>query len=602
MSEMDSEAFTVTHYSLREIRERMAPIVRKNAPALSLASILVSVTGLTQAVGPLFGKYIIDVGIAQKNLRLILIAGAIFLALQLVRMALWYASQVLILNVSENVVYALRSQGFRHLTRLCMRFHSRFASGFIHDRIFERAICSIGGFTNYAFSNVAVYITGLVFSLILCLYLSAGMTAVIMLGAVGYVAVSRRVSPRIYRKTLDANDAHTTIHAFLLDKLRGAKTIQALALEERVEQDFNARIGPVKQKWLAAQLEMRRLQFFSEGLSTFIATVVYVLGAYLVIGWDMKLGTMVAFIGYQGQLISFVSQLANMQGQLSIARTGFDQFYTVMDTESTVVERPDARMPDPIRGALAFRGVSFNYGDQPVIQGMTCDVPPGQIVALVGRSGAGKTTVTNLLMRFYDPDRGTIALDGADIRDLPVRAYRSCYGIVMQDPFLFDDTIAANLRCADADATDAELWDVLDKAHAREFVETFAEKLRYQVGEGGCRLSGGQRQRLSIARCMLLQPRFLILDEATSALDSESEMMVQKALGALFKGRTAFVIAHRLSTIRHADRILVMDKGRVVEDGSFDSLLARDGLFAHLHRIATGANVREARLDEAGFV
>lgn len=598
----DGESVPISRYSLRDIGRRIWPLVGRNARALVVASLLVSVTGMTQAVGPLFGKYIIDDALPKHELRLVLYAGLLFLALQLFRMGLWYASQILILRVSEDVVYALRAQGFRHLTRLCMRFHSRVSSGFLHDRIFERAICSVGGFTNYVFSNLAVYVSGLVFSLILCLWLSPGMTAVIMLGALGYVAVSRRISPRIYEKSLDAHDAHSKIHGFLLDKLRGTKTIQAFALEDQVEEDFQARIEPTKRKWIAAQLEIRRLQFFTEGLSVFIATVVYVLGAYLVLEWNMKLGTMVAFIGYQAQLISFVSQLANMQGQLSMARAGFDQFYTVMDTESSVVEKPGAAMPAVMTGEITFRQVSFSYdGTQPVIDGFDLTVAPGQTVALVGRSGAGKTTITNLLLRFYDPDTGALLLDGTDIRDLPVRPYRSCFGVVLQDPFLFDDTVAANLRCADPDATDAELEAALAQAQARDFVWSFPDRLKHRVGEGGNRLSGGQRQRLAIARCMLFKPRILILDEATSALDNESELAVQQALQALFSGRTAFVIAHRLSTIRHADRILVLDRGRIVEDGDFDSLLARHGLFAHLHGIATSAGVREARLAEAGF-
>jgi ATP-binding cassette subfamily B protein len=204
-------------------------------------------------------------------------------------------------------------------------------------------------------------------------------------------------------------------------------------------------------------------------------------------------------------------------------------------------------------------------------------------------------------MRFYDPNTGAVRLDGKDIRELPLREYRSLFGVVLQEAFLFDDTIAANLRCGKPDATGQEVRQALVQAQALEFVERLSGGLDYRVGEAGANLSGGQRQRLAIARCMLCRPRFLVLDEATSALDNESERLVQKALEALFRERTAFIIAHRLSTIRRVDRILVLDEGRLVEDGDFGALVDAGGLFSHLHAIATSTSERRIKLSEAGF-
>ncbi len=204
-------------------------------------------------------------------------------------------------------------------------------------------------------------------------------------------------------------------------------------------------------------------------------------------------------------------------------------------------------------------------------------------------------------MRFYDPDAGSILLDGHDIRELPLTSYRSLYGVVLQDPYLFDTTIANNLRYVRPEATDDELVDILGKARAWEFVESFPDKLGHRVGEGGGQLSGGQRQRIAIARCMLAKSRFVILDEATSALDAESEDLVHEAMASLFIDRTVFVVAHRLRTIRNASRVIVMDKGKLVEQGSFDGLLAADGLFKHLHDIATSMESRRSRVDHAGF-
>ena len=282
-------------------------------------------------------------------------------------------------------------------------------------------------------------------------------------------------------------------------------------------------------------------------------------------------------------------------------RVGFDQLYTVLETRSTVKEQPAAKLPAPLRGELAFRGVTFGYEQEPILRDVSFTVPFGETVALVGRSGAGKTTVANLLMRFFDPKSGKITLDGIDVRELPLRPYRALFWVVHQDPFLFNDTLETNLRYVNPTASEEELWDVLARAQAADFVRQLPDGLQHQVGEGGGGLSGGQRQRIAIARCLLNDPRFLILDEATSALDSETEAAVHHAFEELFADRTAIIIAHRLGTIRRANRVLVLDEGRVVEEGSGASLLAQEGLFRRLHDIATGGSLHGGRGEDAGF-
>jgi len=591
----------VNHYTVREIVRRVKPFVTPHRWRLRLAITLIVLTGVAFTIPPIFTKFMIDEALPARSIKLALGAAAIFLMAMALRMVLWYIASMIVLYMREVVLFQLRSTGFRHLQRLCLRFHNRYPSGMLYDRLFERSICYVGGFLTTLFSNVALYITGFVFSLVVCLYQDYRLTIVIFVGAVGHVTIARIMSPRIRKKTLECSDAHNWIAGYILDKLRGTKTIQAFALEDHTQADFDRRVWPMQQKYIMAHREGLRLGFVSEGIGYLTTAMIFVMGAYAVFNWHKTPGDLMLFVGYQAQLTNTIRMLTNVYGQSAVARAGFDQIFTVLDTRSTIAERPDSVMPTNIKGDLEFSNVSFAYEQKPVLSDLNLKIPAGQTIALVGRSGGGKSTVANMLLRFYDPDSGSILLDGTDIRSMPIRQYRSQFGVVLQDPFLFDDTIAGNLRCARPDATDEQIIDALERACALDFVEELSAGIHHRVGEAGGRLSGGQRQRIAVARCMLLRPRFLILDEATSALDNESERYVQQAFDALFEGRTVFIIAHRLSTIRGADRILVVDNGRLVEDGSFEELLDQQGVFHRLYTIATSSSARNIKLDEAGF-
>jgi ABC-type multidrug transport system fused ATPase/permease subunit len=298
----------------------------------------------------------------------------------------------------------------------------------------------------------------------------------------------------------------------------------------------------------------------------------------------MKIGTLVAFISYQGMMTGMISQLANVAATYGAAAAGLEQIYEVLDEEPTVVESPDAVTPESPKGRITFENIHFAYEqDKPVMNGVTVDIPAGQSVALVGPSGGGKSTFANLLLRLYDPDAGSIRLDSRDIKELSLSDYRSLFGVVLQEPFLFNETIYDNLKAVKTDATDEEIRDALTRAQAWDFVNNLNGGWDFKVGEGGSQLSGGQRQRIALARCILTDPKIMVLDEATSALDNQSEALVQTALEEMMHSRTVVVIAHRLSTVRNVDRILVLKDGRIVQDGNFDQLCREPGLFRDLH-------------------
>jgi len=600
---MNQSDLDVRHYGWGEIARRFGPLVRPHRLRCLWAALLVGGVGIALAAQPLFAKYVIDVAIPQRHLGLALAAAGVFLAVMFARMLLWFRAMTIIYSVQQTIVFDLRSSSFAHLQRLCLRFHTRFSSGFIYERVFGNSINTLGNFMYVVFSQLVAYAVGLLFSLGFCLYLSPLLTAVILVGGLTYVSAARILSGRIYARTRESNEAGMAVVNVLMDKLRGIRTIQSFALEDRMQDELNRQLRPAMHKWLASVLESLKLSFVTEGLGYLLTAAVVVSGAWLVMGnaGRFPLGTLVAFMGYQGALISMISAITNIFGQAMGARTAFDQLYSVLDTHSTVADRDGAAMPPGLQPRLEFRDVTFAYADDPVLRNVNLTIPPCRSIALVGRSGSGKTTLASLMLRFYDPVEGAILLDGHDIRDLPVREYRAGFGVVLQDPFLFDTTVEENLRMVRPDMGEPEMIDVLRQAGAWEFVERLPGGLRYQVGEGGARLSGGQRQRLALARCLLTRSRFVILDEATSALDPETEQNVQAGIDALCRGRTLIVVAHRLSTIRHAHHIVVMDAGRVVEQGSYDELMARGGFFSRLHAIAVSTSTRRLKLDEAGF-
>ncbi|MFA9480307.1 ABC transporter ATP-binding protein [Phycisphaerales bacterium AB-hyl4] len=585
----DGPVLDLRKHSLREIAARLGPILRPHRGRLVVGCTLIAIAGGIFGVMPLFLKYLIDEAIPQRSMQLTLLISGGFVLTHAIRTGIWFIAMQQILLTQEKITFALRNAGFSHLQRLSLRFHHRFPSGFLYQSVFGTAINAVGGAMQTIFKQLSLYIVAMATSLIACLMLSVPMTAIILAGCVGYVVISRWTSPQIYRATRLKNESQNQISDFIVDRLRGTRTIQAMAIEQQVEDEFATRLWPAQLRALDAVKQTFRLSVITNMAGYFVTACIMLAGAYAIFEMDLSLGDLVAFMAYQATFITIVATLTNVWGDITAARAGLDQLLTILNTPSHVEERPHATMPASVHGDLTLENMSFGYEpDQLVLQNLNLTFPRGQSVALVGASGGGKTTLANLLLRFYDPTHGRILLDGNDIRELPLKNYRSLFGVVLQDPYLFNTSIEANLRCARPEASEAEIIEALDRARAWEFVQHLPGKLQYQVGEGGSRLSGGQRQRLAIARCIMLQSRFVILDEPTSALDVESERAVQEAFDSLFADRTTFVIAHRLSTIRHADRILVLQNGQVIQDGHYDQLVAERGVFQRLHAMAAG--------------
>ncbi|HEY9857083.1 MAG TPA: ABC transporter ATP-binding protein, partial [Stenomitos sp.] len=343
-------------------------------------------------------------------------------------------------------------------------------------------------------------------------------------------------------------------------------------------------------------LELRDIQirrsllwrWFTLSLGLFSAlgpAIIYWYGGHLIVSHVLTVGTLVAFVAYLGRLYSPISALANVHVEVMSALAVFERLFGVMDLVPSIQDRPGARAIERVDGELRFEHVSFRYREErTLLQDIDFTAPPGSLVAVVGPSGAGKTSLSYLIPRFYDPDAGRVLLDGQDIRDLTLESLEAQIGVVTQEPFLFHTTIRENLLYAKPSATPEELVAACRAANIHDLIASLPEGYDSVVGERGYRMSGGEKQRLALARVILKSPRVLILDEATSSLDSHSEALIQQALNTVMQGRTTLAIAHRLSTILHADLILVMEGGRIVDRGTHAELLSRGGLYEQLYR------------------
>jgi ATP-binding cassette, subfamily B, multidrug efflux pump len=373
------------------------------------------------------------------------------------------------------------------------------------------------------------------------------------------------------------------INAHLNESIQGIRVTQAFAQEKENIGYFDGMNSSNIRSWNRASALSQLFGPVLEITSAVGTLILLLYGTYLIQSEAMTVGALVAFITYVGSFWEPITRLGNMYSQLLISMSSAERIFEFMDEKPAVPEKDDAiRLPE-LQGHVRLEGVSFGYEtDRPALRGIDLDVKAGLSVALVGHTGSGKSTIVNLLCRFYDTVEGRVLLDGIDVRDVTIESLRSQIGIVLQDTFIFSGTIRENIRYGRPGATDAEVEAAARSVRAHEFIADLHAGYDTEVQERGNVLSVGQRQLLSFARALLANPRILVLDEATASIDTETELKIQEALGSLLKGRTSFIVAHRLSTIRHADCIVVLDHGEIVDQGSHEELMKRPGHYRNL--------------------
>ncbi len=487
-------------------------------------------------------------------------------------------------DAGHRLIFDLRQALYLHLQRMSLSFFDRQQIGAVVARI-TADIASAQNFVGSALINTAMDLSCVVVIIGLLLATNWKLALVSLAVLPCYALVSHALTKRIRIKSRDMHDQLQQISGELHEQFAGIATIQSFTREEEEAREFRAQTD----RYLSSVLSNMNLQSIALGATGFLTALGPILvlwfGAVEVWRGQLSVGTLMAFYAYLGMLYQPIQRLTELNLILTNSLAAMDRIFEVFDTQPEVQERPGARTLGRAYGAIGFDRVGFRYeGREPILEEFALQIPAGTTVALVGPSGAGKSTLVKLLARFYDPTAGRVLIDGIDIRDMQLHALRRQIAIVTQEPVLFSGTVADNLRFGKTDATDEQVREAARSAFADAFIMQMPHGYQTEIGERGVRLSGGQKQRLAIARAFLKDAPIVILDEPTSALDAESEELIKQALRRLLEGRTALIIAHRLSTIEHADRVVVLDGGRIIEQGRHEELLKRNGLYRRYAR------------------
>lgn len=561
----------------------MKPYARKMLPPVILMTVLGTITKLTV---PFLTSLAIDKAIAPESgstsLTLLYILSALVVVLYIIQ---WVTGvyRIKYTNViGQRVIYDLRSDLFRHIQKLSFNFYDKRPAGSVLVRVTNDVNSLQDLFTN-GVVNLMIDCVQLAGIVVILLLINWKLGLAVMITVPIMFLISTRLRRRIRIAWQEVRMKNSRINSHLNESIQGIRVTQAYTQEHENIHYFDVMNADSKKSWDKASAMNQMfgpLIDITGGVGTFI---LFILGVYLIQQGQLTIGLLVAFSNYVGNFWEPINRMGQMYNQLLVAMASSERIFEFMDEEPNIADKPGAMELPTIQGDVRFKHVVFEYekGRQ-ALKGIDLDAEPGQSIALVGHTGSGKSTIINLLSRFYDINQGQILIDGHDIRDVKVESLRKQIGIVLQDTFIFSGTIRDNIRFGRLDATDEEIEAAAKAVDAHDFITKLPKGYDTEVEERGNALSMGQRQLLSFARALLADPRILILDEATASIDTETEVKIQNALKVLLKGRTSFMVAHRLSTIRSADKIIVLDHGEIKEMGNHEQLMEHKGIYCGL--------------------
>ena len=548
-----------------------------------LALVLSAVGGIMALFSPMLNQRALDEAIPDKDVRLLfLLAGLLFLTFVASVIFTTIRSRIMV-NVSQSIIYDIRKDLFAHLQKLPFQYYDDRPHGKILIRVVNY-VNSVSDMLSNGLINVVLEILNLIFIVIFMLCVDVKLSLVVLAGVPVLAAFLLWIKKRQRKAWQQVSNKNSNLNAYLQENIVGAKITQIFAREEENAETFATLSDRCRGAWMQAVKYSNLVWPGIDNISVWVRAAIFIFGLIIFGQGNTSLGTIVAISSYASRFWQPIMNLGNIFNNFINNIAYLERIFETMDEPVTVDDAEDAAEMPKIRGEVTFENVTFAYeAGKEVLKNLSFTVKPGESVALVGPTGAGKSTIVNLISRFYNVNQGRVLIDGQDISQVTLHSLRSQMGIMLQDSFIFSGTIEDNIRYGKLDATEEEIVKASRTVCADEFIRRFSEGYQTEVKERGNLLSQGQKQLISFARTLLSDPSILVLDEATSSIDVQTERALQQGLNAMLQGRTSFIIAHRLSTIKNCDKIMYVDQGGIMECGTHEELMEKKGYYYHLY-------------------